>query len=45
MIIIIIEFMERYFTYFKCKGIVVREYVYKFDTYKTILPFLHFESV
>jgi len=45
MIIIITEFKERYFTYFKCKGIVVCEYVCKFDTSKTILPFLHFESI
>lgn len=43
--IIIIQFMERYFTYFKCKGIVVCEYVCKFDTSKIILPFLPFESI
>jgi len=44
MIIIIIQFMERYFTYFKRKGIVC-EYVCKFDTAKTILPILPFEYI
>lgn len=44
-LIIIIQFMERYFTYFKCKGIVVYKYVCKFDNSKTILPFLPFESM